>query len=149
MKASVKQWLIYTITSSLTGLVVVGLCFAALSIAEGAPTTPLEFGLILMMSGVFSVCFAMIPSAITATIMINRKTPKQKYGVQSIITGVVVTAVCALLYCVVDGVSLLGSWSAIGSSEFWSQYTPHLGIALMTGLCASTVAALVARKVCA
>lgn len=149
MKASVKQWLIYTITGSLTGFIVIGLCFAALSLAEGTPTSPLEFGLMLMMSGVFGVCFAMIPSAITATILVNRKTTRQQYCVQSVITGVVVTAICALLYCVVDGVSLLGSWSAIGSSDFWSQYAPHLGIALITGLCASTVAALVARKVCA
>lgn len=149
MKTSrLKQWLTFALTGSLVGSAVIGLCFVILSLVEGGPTSPLEFALIVMMSGVFGVFFAIIPSAITATIVTHRiKTTKRQYILHTIATGFAITAACALAYCVVDGVSLLGSWGAIGSMEFWNQYAPHLGIAALTGLCAPWVGALAVFKV--
>jgi len=142
-----KQWLTFAITGSLVGLAVIGLCFVILSLVEGGPTSPLEFGLMVMMSGVFSVFFAVIPSCITAAILARHPpTTKLKYMLHSIATGFAVTTVCALAYCVVDGVSLLGSWGAIGSMEFWNQYAPHLAIASLDAICASSVGATVVGK---
>lgn len=143
-----KEWIIFSLTGSLTGAIVIGLCFIALSIVGGGETDPLASALMVVMAGVFSVFFAIIPSAITAVIVANQsKTTQRQYIIHSIAIGVTVTALCALAYCVVDGVSLLGSWSAIGSSEFWNQYAPHLGIAILTGFCAPFVGALMVAKV--
>ncbi len=145
-KSRLKEWLIFALTGSLTGAIVIGLCFIALSIVGGGETDPLASALMLVMAGVFSVFFAIIPSAITAAVMTNTKTPQRQYIIHSITLGVTVTALCALTYCVVDGVSLLGSWSAIGSSEFWNQYAPHLCVALITGICSPTAGALAVNK---
>lgn len=148
MKTSrIKKWLTFALAGSVTGTVVVGLCFVTLVLIEGGETSPLAFALMVMMSAVFSLFFAIIPSCITAAIMIQHpQTSKPKYMLHSIAVGFAVTAVCALAYCVVDGVSLLGSWEAIRSAEFWNQYTPHLAIASIAGICASAVGAAVVGK---
>lgn len=146
-KSRMKEWLMFSLTGSLTGAIVIGLCFIALSIGEGGETDPLASALMLVMAGVFSIFFAIIPSCITAAIVANQsKTTQRQYIIHSIAIGVTVTALCALAYCAVDGVSLLGSWGAIGSSEFWNQYAPHLGVALITGICSSTAGALAVNK---
>lgn len=146
-RSRIKEWWIFTLAGSVIGTATIALCFIALSLAEGGSTSPLEFGLMVMMSGVFSVFFAIIPSCITAAIMVQRtQTTKPKFILHSIATGFAVTAVCALAYCVVDGVSLFGSWGAIGSMEFWNQYTPHLAMASLTGICASAVGSACAGK---
>lgn len=143
----IKQWLTFALTGSLVGSAVIGLCFVALSLVEGGEASPLAFALMVMMSAVFSVFFAIIPSCITAAIMVQQpQTTKSKYMLHSITVGLAVTAVCALAYCVVDGVSLLGSWDAIRSAEFWNQYTPHLAIASIAGICASAIGSAVVGK---
>lgn len=147
-KSPIKEWLIFSLAGSVTGTALIAVCFIALSLAEGGETSPLAFALMVMMSGVFSVFFAIIPGCITAAIMVQRtQTTQRKYMLHSIATGFAVTAVCALAYCVVDGVSLFGSWGAIGSIEFWNQYTPHLGIASITGVCAPLAGSLAVLKV--
>lgn len=146
-RSRIKEWLIFSLAGSITGTAIIALCFIALSLAEGGETSPLAFALMVMMSGVFSVVFAIIPSCITAAIMTQHtQTTKPKYMLHSIAIGFTVTAICALTYCVVDGVSLLGSWGAIGSMDFWNQYTPHLAMASLTGICASAVGSAFAGK---
>ena len=130
-----KQWSTFALAGSTTGSAIIGLCFVALVLVEGGEASPLAFALMVMMSAVFSVFFAIIPSVITAAIMIQQtQTAKRRYVLHSIAIGFAVTAVGALAYCVVDGVSLLGSWEAIRSAEFWHQYTPHLVIAAIAGI---------------
>lgn len=142
-----KEFLTFSAVASLTGVAVIALTFLVLNVVEGGESSPLAFALMILMTAVFGLFFAIIPSALTAAIISNQSKTPLKYLLRCIAVGFTVTMLCALAYCMVDGVELLGSWAAIGSLEFWVQYTPHLGVAALTGILSPLVGSLTVVRV--